>query len=122
MPFADRTPLLELLENGRTYRLAAVVEWTPRKPNRRGFLPVTVPAGFNTDFASVPRIFWVVIPPAGSYSLAAIVHDYLYRAQPDGWTRKRADHCFKTIMAELGVPWWKRSVMFRAVRIGGGRW
>ena len=27
---------------------------------------ITVPKNFSTDFASVPRIFWVLLPPAGS--------------------------------------------------------
>ena len=27
---------------------------------------IVVPKGTVTDFASVPRIFWVILPPAGS--------------------------------------------------------
>lgn len=39
---------------------------------------IRVPAGFVTDFASIPRAFWVVLPPTGKYGKAAVVHDYLY--------------------------------------------
>lgn len=33
--------------------------------------------GFKTDLASIPRIFWSIFPPFGSYQDAAILHDYL---------------------------------------------
>src|SRR5690348_12260167 len=39
---------------------------------------IRVPVGFVTDFASVPRFFWRVLPPTGRYGKAAVVHDYLY--------------------------------------------
>ncbi len=39
---------------------------------------IHVPAGFVTDLASVPRIFWTLLPPDGKYAKAAIIHDYLY--------------------------------------------
>ena len=31
-----------------------------------------VPAGFETDFASIPRIFWRLLPPVGRYGKAAL--------------------------------------------------
>ncbi len=39
---------------------------------------ISVPAGFVTDLATVPRIFWTLLPPDGKYAKAAIIHDYLY--------------------------------------------
>ncbi|WP_139385602.1 DUF1353 domain-containing protein, partial [Salmonella enterica] len=39
---------------------------------------IEVPAGFVTDFASVPRIFWTILPSDGKYAKAAIIYDYLY--------------------------------------------
>ncbi|MEM9213525.1 MAG: DUF1353 domain-containing protein [Cyanobacteria bacterium P01_F01_bin.150] len=38
---------------------------------------ISVPAGFQTDFASVPCVFWPILPPVGRYSKAAVIHDYL---------------------------------------------
>lgn len=38
----------------------------------------TVPKGFKTDLASVPRIFWTIFPPFGRYSRAAVLHDYYW--------------------------------------------
>lgn len=38
---------------------------------------ICVPVGFTTDLASVPRIFWSLFPPNCTYSIPAIIHDYL---------------------------------------------
>jgi len=40
---------------------------------------VTVPAGFYTDWASVPRLPWVYMKYGNTGHEAALVHDYLYR-------------------------------------------
>lgn len=81
---------------------------------------ITVPAGFVTDFASVPKLLWNVLPPFGRYGKAAIVHDYLYRTQ--GYASKPvADAIFLEAMKALGVPTLTRYVMFYAVRLFGGR-
>lgn len=81
-------------------------------------LCVTVPAGFETDFASIPRIMWPVIGhPAGRYAQAAVLHDFLYRAHI--FARKRADDLFLEAMEVLGVPFWQRWAMWVAVRVGG---
>ena len=39
---------------------------------------VTVPAGFVTDFASIPQALQSIIRANGPYILPAVVHDYLY--------------------------------------------
>jgi len=82
---------------------------------------VRVPRGFPTDFASVPRAFWVVLPPDGQYSQAAVLHDYLYSCHgvlpKKTYTRKRCDELFLEAMAVLEVPTWKRLIMYRAVRM-----
>jgi len=77
-----------------------------------------VPAGFETDFASIPRLFWTVIGhPAGQYAQAAVLHDWLYRAR--GTSRARADALFREAMAALGVPAWQRWLLWAGVRAGG---
>ena len=40
---------------------------------------VTVPAGFVTDLASVPRLLWAIVPRDGLHNGAAVVHDFLYQ-------------------------------------------
>lgn len=76
-----------------------------------------VPAGFITDFASIPRVFWRILPPTGKYNKAAVVHDYLYSTQMV--TQKLADLIFYEAMGVLDVPKWKRATMYRALRMFG---
>jgi hypothetical protein len=86
---------------------------------RMGGHEFTIPAGFVTDFASIPQVFWAVLPPFGEYLLAAVAHDYLYR---NGIVpRHVADSIFYGLMVELRVAPWKRQVMYVAVRMFGFR-
>jgi hypothetical protein len=78
---------------------------------------IDVPEGFITDFASVPRAFWRIVPPFGVYIPAAVAHDYLYSTGEA--PRKVADMVFVLVMERLGVPRWKRWLMYRAVRMFG---
>jgi len=83
---------------------------------------LTVPQGFLTDFASVPKRIlgiplWSIFPPWGKHNKAAVVHDWLYRGKIVD--RFLADAVFRYIMKELTVGFFKRVIMFYAVRIGG---
>lgn len=80
---------------------------------------ITVPRGFTTDFASVPRIFWNILPPFGKYGNAAIIHDYCYDRQL--FPRKQCDLIFYKAMLEKGVPKWKAVTMYKMVRMFGKR-
>jgi len=80
---------------------------------------VAVPKGFTTDFASVPRIFWVIIPPDGNYTQACVLHDYTYFAKL--FKRKKCDYIFYEAMGVLKVPKWKRWTMWKAVSWFAGR-
>lgn len=80
---------------------------------------VYVPAGFETDFASIPRGLWNIFPPTGTYGKAAVIHDYLYRKS--GVPRALADKIFLEAMGVFGVSWFTRHVIYRAVRLFGGR-
>lgn len=102
----------ELLADGQRARLTR-----PFKVKLKSGYIVEVPEGFETDFASVPRFFWRIVPPWGRYSPAAVVHDYLY--QTGMFSRIKSDRIFLFLMKKLGVPLWKRQTMYWAVRIGG---
>jgi len=82
---------------------------------------ITVPSGFVTDGASVPRIFWNIFSPFGSYFRAAVIHDYLYSPLNAKFNRKQSDGIFLDGMRELGVGWLKRKMIYRAVRMFGMR-
>ena len=80
-------------------------------------IEIIVPAGFVTDFASVPRPFWSFIPKMGRHSPAALLHDYLYSMHVAG--RPWADAVFLWQMKQDDVPWITRMVAYWAVRLAG---
>lgn len=103
---------VEILPDGRTVKLLQ-----PLRVKMADGAIIEVPAGFETDFASVPRACWQLVPPWGQYSPAAVVHDYLYNTGQ--MPRVESDNIFLDVMAALGVPWWQRQIMYWGVRIGG---
>ncbi|WP_460160726.1 DUF1353 domain-containing protein [Pseudomonas sp. S2_B10] len=78
---------------------------------------VTIPAGFVTDYASIPKPLWTIASPHSDYSEAATIHDYLYWTQ--SCTRLQADNIFLIAMKEEGVGGFKRWAVYRAVRGAG---
>ena len=87
-----------------------------------GTVTLAIPAGFECDLASIPRIFWSLLSPAGKYARAAVLHDYLYTiASPrTEETRAAADWEFLVAMKAEGVRWLARNTMHQAVRQFGG--
>lgn len=76
-----------------------------------------IPSGFSTDFASVPRAFTWLIPRYGTYTRAAILHDYLCARERVGlFTSADADGIFRRVLRELGVSLPRRWLMWAAVR------
>lgn len=90
---------------------------------RLGRIWVTVPAGYLTDGASVPRLLWSLIPPWGQYGQAAVVHDLLceyLRVMTDAGelvaiTRAECDTLFLEAMQVLQVPQPRRGAMHAGV-------
>jgi hypothetical protein len=87
---------------------------------------VTVPRGFDTDFASVPRVPFAFLVAGDRAHEAAVLHDAIYRrgeVRGEPITRALADEAFRDAMEATGEPWWRRRVMWAAVRVaGGGPW
>lgn len=80
---------------------------------------VTVPVGFVTDFASVPRLPIAFLLVGDTAHTAAVIHDYLYRVNK--MTRKRADEVFLEAMNAESTAKWRRRIMYLTVRLGGRR-
>jgi hypothetical protein len=78
---------------------------------------VIVPESFVSDLASVPKVFWMIVPPFGKYTRAALVHDYLYATQTT--TKEIADFIFLILMKRLKVKKWKYKIMYWAVKYFG---
>jgi hypothetical protein len=107
---------VEQLDDER-WRLLAMLAFCSAKYDRM----IIVPAGFETDFASVPRVplaYWLF---AGVGQAAAVVHDALYS---NGTVpRLMADEVFLEAMEACGVSAWRRWPMYWAVRaFGAGRY
>lgn len=84
---------------------------------------INVPAGYLSDYASIPRPARWLIPSWGRWAEAAVVHDYCYTDLTDALTREAADCIFREAMREIGVAVWRRWLMWAAVRVGGrGGW
>ena len=78
----------------------------------------TVPVGFDTDLASIPRAFLSITGgKIGKHLIAAVIHDKLYRTGEV--PRNVADAIFLAAMEALGVSWVRRQVLYQAVRAGG---
>lgn len=80
--------------------------------------PFIVPAGFRTNFASVPRLFTWLVPTSGTYTKAAVLHDWL--CSQSSLSRYDADGIFRRTLRELGVSDLRRYVMWGAVRLAAG--
>ena len=77
---------------------------------------ITVPAGFITDFASIPKFFRRIAQPAtGKHRRAAVIHDWIYRTASVLISRKNADLIFSEIMEVDGTPSWKNTMLYQAV-------
>lgn len=105
---------------------------------------LTAPAGMPTDLASIPQPVWGLMPPDGPWSMGATIHDDCYRTHGSFvwiWphkagvvgktfvgltgraplTRAECDETLRQTMVALGVPAWKRVVIYEAVRVGGSQ-
>ncbi len=93
---------------------------------------ITVPIGFETNLASVPRFLWGLISP-WDVARAAVLHDYLYSICVKRYNtiteyesaelRKVADEIFLIAMSSSDpeVPKWKIEACVWAVRLFGGK-
>ena len=103
------------LSDGRT--------WVVRKAfgfdlqHERGSCRVLVPPGFQTDFASMPRLLWAILPMWGKYGYASVIHDWMYWDQ--SLPRATADEAFLCGMTAFRVWAPLRWAIYVAVRLFG---
>ena len=79
---------------------------------------IRVPIGFGTDLSSIPRVVpkWIASKFDGIE--ASVVHDWLYVSGEQ--SKYFADSLFYQMLADdPTVPWWRRELMYRAVRAFG---
>ncbi len=86
------------------------------KINEREFY---IPAQFETDLASIPRIAWPIMAPAHSSLIRpAIIHDWLYRKTCD-FSRFQTDLIFYHMLRNDGISIFQANMMYFAVRLFG---
>jgi hypothetical protein len=104
----------ELLPDRKTWRLLAPFSYLDPDHGL-----IEVPAGFETDFASVPR--WpLTFALFGQYGqAAAVLHDWLYSIGQ--LSRADADRVFLNALRSSGIARWRAYAMWAGVRIGGAK-
>jgi len=89
---------------------------------------IVVPAGFVSDFASVPAAaHWYLDDEAPEILYPALVHDWLYAVQGvldvHRFTREECDEIFRRLMLACGARPAQAWVAHRAVRLcGAAHW
>jgi len=114
-----RKLVVSLLPGGKKWRLEEEFSYyTDMFGERKVF---KVPVGFETDFASIPKIFIPFLEWRDKFNKAAVVHDWLYHTKE--LPRKDADKVFLEAMLVLGIPKWKAYLFYLVVRLFGWlRW
>ena len=87
------------------------------RKDSKGLMWIDVPAGFVTDFASVPKWGWSVIPPIGKHSKASIIHDYIYVTNKEG--RPWADAVYFEAMSVSNTNIFIKYACYWGVRLLG---
>lgn len=88
-----------------------------------GMQLIRVLPGFKTDFASIPKLFWNILPKDSRYIReASVVHDWLY-TYTTIYTRQEADTILREAMIELGASKLLAYIVYWSVRLfGGSHW
>ncbi|MFC2038185.1 DUF1353 domain-containing protein [Chloroflexota bacterium] len=105
---------VEVLSTGRHFRLIKVFIYSPS-----GSKAISVPADFETDFASIPGFATIFVPKLGRYTQPSVVHDYLCREANSWGERSKGDTVFRQAMEAVGVGVVKRWAMYVAVLLAG---
>lgn len=120
--FTGELTITEVAVNWRVWRIEH--DFTYEVGEKGSGRNITVPRGFITDGASVPRVLWWLFPAWGSYSRAAVIHDLLCHLvhagfpHPEAPTRYAADRVFLEAMEVCGTGPITRRIMYWSVRFG----
>lgn len=118
-------PEILLKKNSSKYDRFEVAEDVEIVVSGRKFI---IPAGYKTDFASVPQALWSLFPPHGLAAIPSLIHDFMYDhqvfADEIGHENARllADTHYLINMTYAGVPRWQRLLYFYGVRWFAKSW
>ncbi len=106
--------ILEDLEDGTFRVYKDFIYYTKIDGGER----IVVPAGAETDLASIPAFARSIVSSLGKYNKAAVVHDWLYRTEGMGgrFTQLQADEIMSEAMIRLGVSTMTRNKILLGLR------
>lgn len=125
--YPDALDLLDIYD-GKSFELAADfrVLWTDGMNRERS---LTVHKGYITDLSSIPRWAQAIVPKLGRQNRPSVIHDFIYEPmnnlrpagqhQLEGWTKEDADEFFRQGMIATKTNWYRRNVMYAAVKYAG---
>lgn len=112
------------MSNGRTWRLAKPFTYRIGSRYSKRLIRVTLP--FETDFSSIPKFLFWLLPWWAKFNKASVLHDWLYRMKRimgEPITRKEADDTWlEAMLVEFRHHWSGRVVAlieYWAVRLFG---
>jgi hypothetical protein len=114
MPFTDKDGGPPHLQLEQTKPNSFTVLQDFRYANPKTDDRYLVEKGQDTDLASVPNFLSWFIPSYGTYTLAAVLHDYLWRKRHE-IKLEDANRTFRVALYELQVPAVRRLVMWAGV-------
>ena len=128
---SDNSIQIEDLLNGE-YVLLKDYLWNPADadyPDAR----IRIPAGFTTDFGSIPKLAQNIYPPIGTFRDPDFLgHDWIYATQYFEWLgvaykvlssdacRAECDWRLLCSLQASGDSWASRNTIWSAVKVGGG--
>jgi hypothetical protein len=108
--------ITQLIPEPPVFMVSAPLKYTTRDGHQ-----ITVPVGFVTDLASIPRLLWWWQAPHAATMAPAIVHDYLYWEQ--SCSREEADAIIYLAALDTGMSKANAFAVYQGVdKAGGGPW
>jgi Protein of unknown function (DUF1353). len=110
------TPLKVELGDGKKWRLSEKFSvYTEQLGEEKVWIEVE--EGFETDFASIPKIFLPFLEWRDKFNKASVVHDWLYHTKQ--FDRKTSDKIFLELQLALGINKYKAYIFYFMVRSFG---
>lgn len=78
---------------------------------------ITVPSGFVSDLASIPKVLRPVLNRNGKSRSPSVLHDYLYSTAK--YSRKESDCIYYKALRSVGMSWVVANVYHLGVRLFG---
>ena len=109
------TPIMNLVVNpylienkwdGNNWLLLGYIDFKVDNKTHR------IPAGFVTDFASIPKIARVTINRIGLAIIAFIIHDWLRKDELQEYSTKQCDEILYLLMRQFGESWYTSNKIY----------